>query len=103
MLPLIAGGLALGGKLMAAKQEEEDARKRALQGLSQAYEAGSYAAPQAMPEGPSALNIAGGAGLAAMDQSKANDAFAKQNPEGAPGFGDEAENSLRMFMRGRGM
>lgn len=103
MLPLIAGGLALGGKLMQAKQEEEDARTRALQGLSSAYASGSYAAPQAMPEGPSLTNLAGGAGLAAMDQGKANDQFAKQNPGENQGFGDEMQNGLRTFMRGRGM
>jgi hypothetical protein len=101
MLPLVAGGLALGGKLMAAQQEEEDARKRALQGLSDAYASGSYAAPAAMPEGPSMMNLAGDAGLAAMDQGAANAAFAKANPGEEQTFGDDAETGLRAFMRGR--
>lgn len=105
MLPLIAGGLALGGQLIGAKQEEEDARKRALQGLSQAYASGSYAAPTEMPEGPSALNMAGAAGLAGMDQAGDNDKAAKvmaaggEDPNDFTGsFGD----GLRAFMRGRG-
>ena len=87
MLPLIAGGLAVAGQMSAQKQAEEEAKKQALAGLVDAYDASSYAAKPEMPEGPSPVNLAATGALAGLQQGKANDAAAKAGQ--VPDFGDD--------------
>lgn len=93
MLPLVAGGLALGGQLLGQASADEEARKRALQGLSDAYAQGTYAAPVQAAEGPDATNMLAGAGLAALDQGNANESLEKKGEEAD--FGDDFASGLR--------
>jgi len=98
MLPLLAGGLALGGSMLNAQAEKDAARQRALESLGQSYAAGQYAAPMqdSGASGPSAMNMLAGAGLSGLDAADANAKAAKSGEEQ-----DDIANGLRTFMRGR--
>ena len=93
MLPLVAGGLAVGSQLLGNAQAAEDARKRTLQGLADAYAQDAYAAPVQAESGPDVTQMLAGGGLAALGEAKENRAMEKRGEE--PDFGDDFAQGLR--------